>query len=268
MNVGSVFMGLLQGMTEFLPVSSSGHLGIAKIIMDLDDMPLSFDLVLHIATLLAVLVYFAKDIALLLVEWSYGFVNSNARSWAGWRFGWAVILASAITAPIGYALKTFEQTAASNPLWLGCNFWITGILLLSARFFRARRDSVRITDGIAVGLMQGAAVMPGISRSGSTIWAGLLCGLTKEEAFRFSFLLSMPAIVGATALESRHLGGWDAFISDLPSGWFLSAVVAFFSGLVSLIVLKRLVTSNRWWIFAAYCILLGTSCVVFSIMRA
>lgn len=261
-----MLMGLMQGVTEFLPISSSGHMSLAKIFMGVSDMSLSFDLVLHVATLLAVLVYFARDIVTLLIEWTYGFFNSNARSWVGWRFGWAVILGTLVTAPLGIALKAAEQAASNNLIWLGGNFWITGILLLSTKFISEGWAPVKIRDGLIVGAVQGLSVFPGISRSGSTIWAGLLRGLSRDEAFRFSFLLSIPAILGASVYESYELGGWEEFLADLPSGWLPSACIAFVSGLISLIILKRLVTSEKWWLFAIYCILLGSASVVFSIL--
>ena len=266
MDLEVLALGLLQGVTEFLPVSSSGHLGVAKIMMGVAGPSLSFDLVLHVATLFAVFVYFAKDIATLLLEWAYGFFNANARNWAGWRFGWAVILGSLVTAPLGILLKPIVETVSVNLLWLGGNFWLTGLLLLSTKFFQGRWETVRIRDGIFVGFVQGLAVLPGVSRSGSTIWAGLLCGLSRDEAFRFSFLLSIPAIMGATLLEARDLGGRASFLAELPNGWMASAIVAFVSGLLSLVVLRKLVTSDRWWLFAIYCILLGSASVVCSIV--
>lgn len=266
MNPEVLLLGVLQGVTEFLPISSSGHLSIFKIVAGISGASLSFDLVLHLSTLLAVAVYFAKDIASLFIEWLYGFVNSNARTWNGWRFGWAVIIGSAITAPIGLFLKRYEAAASVNILWIGGNFWLTGMILLITRYIRPGWETVKIRNGIITGIAQGAAVLPGISRSGATICAGLLSGLSRDEAFRFSFLLSIPAIIGATLLEAADLGGYDAFISDLPDGWGLSAAAAFVSGIVSLVILKRLLTSDRWWLFSIYCILLGTISVVFSII--
>lgn len=262
-----LFLGLLQGVTEFLPVSSSGHLSLAKVMMGINDPSLSFDLVLHIATLVAVVAYFARDIVSLLLEWLYGFINPNARNWAGWRFGWAVIAGSCVTAPLGIILKNIAESATENLLWLGGNFWITGLLLLSTRFIPEGWRNVRVRDGAVIGLVQGLAVLPGISRSGSTIWSGMLCGLSRDEAFRFSFLLSIPAILGATLIEARDLGGYEMFIANLPAGWPLSAVIAFLSGLASLILLRKLVTSEKWWMFAIYCMLLGNASVALSIME-
>jgi undecaprenyl-diphosphatase len=108
--------------------------------------------------------------------------------------------------------------------------------------------------------------MPGVSRSGSTIWAGLLTGLSKEDSFKFSFLLSVPAIIGAVFFEARKLGGYEAFLSSLPQGWLQGAAIAFFTGLASLFLLRKLVLSDRWWMFSIYCMLMGTISVIFSIV--
>ncbi|MDR3331407.1 MAG: undecaprenyl-diphosphate phosphatase [Synergistaceae bacterium] len=266
MDSNSLILGLVQGLTEFLPVSSSGHLGLTRAIIGSEGPVLAYDLILHIATLLAVVIYFATDIFYLLAEWIYGFFNKNARSWVGWRFGWAVIAGSAITAPLGVLLKPYSEAASVNLMWLGGDFWITAILLASVRFINVREGNLKLSNGAFVGLMQGIAVMPGISRSGATIWAGMVTGLSRGEAFRFSFLLSVPAIIGAALYEGRDLGGYGAFAAALPDGWVTGAVAAFLAGMISLILLRRLVMSEKWWILSVYCMLLGTVSVIFSIM--
>jgi undecaprenyl-diphosphatase len=258
----------LQGLTEFLPVSSSGHLALGKVLLGAGDLGLAFDLVLHVSTLLAVLIYFFRDIYSLLAEWLYGMVNANARRWAGWRFGWAVIAGSFATAPIAVLLKPLIADVSGNMLLLGGNFWITALLLLSAKFLRTGEGGVRIRNGAFIGLVQGIAALPGISRSCTTIWAGLFSGLSREEAFRFSFLLSVPTILGATLFEARELGGYGEFLSALPPGWFAASIVAFISGFLSLILLRKLVTSDRWWLFSLYCAFLGGLAVLYSIVWA
>ena len=266
MNPESVILGLIQGATEFLPVSSSGHLALAKIMAGYKDAPLAYDIVLHVATLLAVVAYFFKDIMSLLFEWCYGFVNANARRWAGWRLGWAVLAGTAVTAPFGFLLKKLvEERVSLSPMWLGINLLVTGALILSSRFLTPRSEHIRVKDGIFVGIMQGIAVLPGISRSGSTIWAGFIVGLSREDAFRFSFLLSIPAIVGALILETGELGA-SGFLRALPDGWFIGAAAAFASGFVSLVILKKLITSAKWWVFSIYCFTLGCVAIIYSLM--
>ncbi|MDR1481287.1 MAG: undecaprenyl-diphosphate phosphatase [Synergistaceae bacterium] len=266
MNAQSIMLGLVQGLTEFLPVSSSGHLGLAKAAMGVGDMTIAYDVTLHVATVLAVIIFFARDLISLLGEWFYGFFNKNARNWDGWRFGWAVIVGSAVTCPLGIMLAPYAEAASANTLWISCGFWITGLLLASARFITEGDKKIRIIDGAFVGFVQGLAVMPGVSRSGTTIWAGSMAGLSREDAFKFSFLLSVPAIVGATFFEARKLGGYDAFLLALPDGWLQGAVIAFLTGLASLLLLRKLVLSDRWWLFSVYCMLMGAVSVIFSLV--
>ena len=257
----AIILGMIQGITEFLPVSSSGHLAFARIFIGFNEPSMAYDLLLHLSTMIATLIYFRRDLAQLIFEWLYGFVNKSARRWAGWRFCWAVIIGTLITAPIGFYLKPFAEDAFNNSLWLGGGFIVTGILLLTSRLIPERYGQVAPGHGALVGFVQGLAVMPGVSRSGSTIWAGLLFGLKREEAFRFSFLLSIPAILGATLLEARELGGAASFYEALPNGWQWGAGAAFIFGYLSLCLLKRLVINDRWWIFGVYTLLLGTTAV-------
>ena len=268
MNTDVLFLGLIQGFTEFLPVSSSGHLALAQIFMGTDMPPLSFDLVLHIATAFATIVFFFPDIVSLLLQWIKGFTNKEARKSAGWSTGWAVLSGTAITAVIGISVKDFAEAAMLNSLMVGCGLVFTGFLLLFSSFVKIGLGRVRLIDGFVVGIAQGFAVMPGISRSGMTIVAGLMSGLSREEAFRFSFLLSIPAILGAAIVQSAELGGWHQFIAALPRQWYLGAIVAFISGFAALVVLRKIVLSSKWWIFGVYCLILGISVITATYMGA
>lgn len=261
-------MGLLQGLTEFLPVSSSGHLGLAKVLFGIKEPALAYDLALHAATLFAVLIYFRRDICRLFLEWCRAIPDRSARPAPGWRFGWAVVAGTLATGPLGLFLKSASEAASVAPLWLGCGFFASALLLCSTRFLSVGRREIRVLDGFLIGLVQGIAVMPGLSRSGSTIWAGLALGLSRDEAFRFSFLLSVPAILGAVLIEGRHLGGAAAFLGALPVGWLPGFLVAFASGMVSLVLLRRLVTGDKFWVFSVYCLLLGFLSVILSFVGA
>jgi undecaprenyl-diphosphatase len=167
-----------------------------------------------------------------------------------------------MTAPIGVFLKGFAERASTNLLWLGGDLWITALLLLSSKLMTGEGREIRIRDGFLVGLIQGFAVMPGISRSGSTMWAGFICGLARAEAFRFSFLLSVPTIIGAVFFEAKGIGGGVEFLRSLPDGWIQGAFVAFLSGLVSLVLLKKLLVNDKWWLFSVYCMLMGSLSVI------
>lgn len=261
-------MGLLQGLTEFLPVSSSGHLGLAKAMFGVREPALAFDLTLHVATTCAVLLYFRRDIASLLRDWAGGFFRAGARSEPGWRFGWAVIVAVLVTGPIGILLKSVSETASLSLRLLSLGFFASAGLLYSTRYLAARDGLVKPLNGLFTGLAQGIAVMPGLSRSGATIWSGLIQGLSREEAFRFSFLLSVPTILGATLLEALELGGVDEFFAALPDGWFLGALIAGVAGFLSLSLLRKLVTGDKMWIFAVYCLVVGFITIILSFTGA
>ncbi len=257
MDLKVVLLGFIQGLTEFLPVSSSGHLALAKIFLGMELPPLNYDLVLHVATVLATMIFFAPDSLELLAEWFSGFFSSARRKSAGWRIGWAVIAGTVITSVIGIFLKKYAEEASLNSLAVAAGLIVTSIVLFISRKMGKGCGHVSFMDGIYVGIAQGLAVFPGVSRSGMTIMAGLAAGLSKEEAFRFSFLLSVPAILGATVLKAAEIGGWREFVSTLPPGWYLGALCSFITGLVSLFILKRLVIASKWWLFGIYCLAVG-----------
>lgn len=268
MNFKIILLGLIQGFTEFLPVSSSGHLALAQIFLGIEVPPLSYDLTLHVATSLATIFFFLPDIISLLMEWLSGFRSADGRVSSGWMTGWAVIVATAITGVIGFLLKDFSEIAMMNSVLVGLGLMFTGVVLISSKFLKLGVAGVRPTDGIWVGIAQGIAVLPGVSRSGMTIMAATSAGLAREEAFRFSFLVSLPAIFGATLLQMKEVGGWHTFITSLPDSWFIGVVVAFISGLLALALLKRIVIAAKWWLFGIYCLITGSVSVLVSYLGA
>ncbi|MDL2298418.1 undecaprenyl-diphosphate phosphatase [Synergistaceae bacterium OttesenSCG-928-D05] len=261
MNMDVLILGVIQGLTEFLPVSSSGHLALAQIFFGMEMPPLSYDLVLHVATALATLIFFMRDILEIAFEWFGGFVNEEKRRSRGWPTGWAVIVGTVITGAIGIMVKDYAELAAQNSLLVGCGLMFTGVVLIASRFIKSGVGVVNVKDGVFVGLAQCVALMPGISRSGMTIMMGQSIGLDKSQAFRFSFLLSLPAIFGATLLQAMETGGWESFVSSLPAQWYIGAATAFATGLLALVVLKKLVIASKWWGFGVYCFLLGGAAV-------
>jgi len=252
--VHSLALGVLQGFTEFLPVSSSGHLALAQYLFGLGEPPLAFDVFLHFATMLATLLYFIGDIVVLLKEWLIGFAGAEHRKSLGWRYGWAVIAGTLVTGLLGLPLEDVATRAFAAPWAVACGLVVTASLLCFASRIPASDRQVSLRTGVLVGLAQGIAVMPGISRSGSTIVAALVAGTRREEAFRFSFLLSLPAIMGATALEglkALHEG------VVLPEGWVFGCASAFLCGLVSLHFMRKVVIFGKWKYFSLYCLLIA-----------
>lgn len=255
----SVIQGLLQGITEFLPVSSSAHLSIYQHLTSSTGANLFFDLMLHVATLCATLLYFRKDIFRLIIDFFSGFKSISSPKREGWYFGWSVIFGSIPTALIGLLLEPIVTPAGSSMLFVGAALLVTSALLLALNFIPQGNLKICVSIGLVAGVAQGIAVFPGISRSGATLAVGLICGLSAAEAFRFSFLLSVPAILGATILELRHAN----IFTSLPSGWLVGAMAAFFAGLVSLHILHNTVIAGKWKFFSAYCAVVGIVTLLF-----
>ncbi|MDR3265062.1 MAG: undecaprenyl-diphosphate phosphatase, partial [Synergistaceae bacterium] len=251
----TLILGAVQGLTEFLPVSSSGHLALLQTFFGFRPSGLlAFDLLLHCATMLAVLIFFRDDIARLLRQWFRGFVSSDARASEEWTTGWAILAGTVVTAALALPLKSAVESAMQSPIAVGAGLVTTAGLLCVVPLLPERSRKLSIRIALFVGFVQGLAVFPGVSRSGSTIMAGLLLGLTAPEAFRLSFLMSISAIAGASLLESRNLLRGSVV---LPSGWLFGVAIAFALGWFSLALLRRLVLSGRWAYFGIYCFLLG-----------
>ena len=264
----ALFLGVVQGVTEFLPVSSSGHLALFQQLFSMDESALSYDLFLHFATMAATVLFFRRDIAALFRQWSSGFFTPAGRKTEGWTLGWAVAAGTLATAFLGLSLKPLVQRAMILPAAVGAGLLVTAALLWYGAGLSTRDEARPLTlkTGILVGLVQGVAVLPGISRSGSTIVAGMKGGLSPLDAFRFSFLLSLPAIFGATLLEVRELMKMEAWRATLPSGWVLGMAAAFLTGLAALSLLRRVVARGKWKPFALYCALLGGLSLGMSLM--
>ena len=206
-NLETIFLGIVQGLTEFLPVSSSGHLVIFEKLLGLKHPEILLDASLHLGTLIAVCIYFRNDLVKMVAElWSFVFSGSNKRGDAGpnAQLAMMVVLGSVPTAIIGLVFKDRIEEAFGSVFTVGIMLLITGMIVGITRLIpKSRNTAMRVGPlvALAVGTVQGLAIMPGISRSGSTIVCALLLGLDRELAGRFSFLLAIPAILGAVILQ-------------------------------------------------------------------
>ena len=250
----AILLGILQGLTEFFPVSSSGHLAVMQQILGVRGPVLFMDVMLHTGTLIAVLIVFAKDIRLVLLSM---FSKGGGDSPGSARLGWLAVLG---TIPIGIAgivfHKWIERSFEIIPL-VGGMFLITGILLFSVRKREGgrREEELRVRDALWVGICQAVALLPGISRSGTTIGSGLLLGIERELAVRFSFLMAIPAIIGALALKLFDLPGQTQTIGIGPV--LVGTAAAVLMGYVGLKWLIRLTISGKLYYFAYYLWALG-----------
>ncbi|MBW0101390.1 undecaprenyl-diphosphate phosphatase [Pseudonocardia sp. KRD291] len=254
-----IVLGLLQGLTEFLPISSSAHLRIASGAFFGNDPGAAFTAVSQIGTEAAVIVYFARDIWRLVVAWFRGLANRDARDDPDYRMAWLVIIGSVPIAVLGVLFKDQVETVARN-LWLVATTLIVfGVLLgLAERFGRQEREISQITlkDGILLGLAQAMALIPGVSRSGGTITAGLALGLTRPAIVRYSFLLAIPSVFGAGIFQLPDIAAGDG-----PSAvqMVVAVVIAFVVGYAVIAWLLRFVENNTVYVFVAYRIALGVA---------
>lgn len=252
----SILLGAIQGVAEFLPISSSGHLALAAHFFGQTDVPLLFDVLLHVATLMAVLIVFrAPILGLFAVLGRFVLRKPREGDDEGLRMILAVIIGTAVTGAVGFALKDLVENLA--PLWISACMVLTGIILLvSGRYQPKKTVSVPTPlQGLIVGLAQGIGVIPGISRSGSTIAASLFSGLDRKKAGEFSFLLSIPAILAAFMLELKDADNLAGNVALLPL--VIGMATAFAVGFVSLKFLLGLINRGRLGWFAAYLIPAG-----------
>lgn len=256
-------LGLIQGLTEFLPVSSSGHLAIAQHFLSGFEQPgLLFDVLLHVATTLAVIIYFRHDIWKLL----NCYFRSDDQALDNRHILRMLILGSIPTAIIGFSGKDFFESLFDNLLMIGFMLLVTATLLILAEKIRKdgrSLEQLNSKDALLVGVVQGLAIIPGISRSGSTISCLLLRGIDGEAAARFSFLLALPAVGGALLLSLKDLD--HVATADFPA-YGLGALMAFISGLFAIRCLMDVVRRKRLIGFAVYCLLVGSSIIGYSLL--
>jgi undecaprenyl-diphosphatase len=241
----SILLGIIQGITEFLPVSSSAHLAIAQHLMPKFSQPgILFDVILHAGTLVAVIVYFRTTLLKLSAK--------------------MILLLAIGTIPavvFGFLFSDWFEASFGNIKMIGIELIITGIFIYFVDYARQTRKSMNWLDAAIIGVAQAIAIIPGISRSGATIFAGVFRGLPKKDVANFSFLLSIPAILGAIVLQLVKYGfnestSWGTY----SVGFFF----AFLFGFLSIGVLLRLLATRNFKVFAIYCWIVGVAVVLLS----
>lgn len=251
----SALLGALQGLTEFLPVSSSGHLALAQTLFGVKGAGLTLSVVLHAGTLLATVVYFRKRLLAIVSDWFHATRQGHfPRYNSPGRDAWLVVLATLPTAVFGLLMHDTVESWTQDPMATGAGFLVTAGILVSTHWARGgtlRAPGVR--GAVLIGVMQGLAIFPGVSRSGMTIIAALWLGVRSERAFEFSMLLSIPAVLGAVVLELAGANNLDGKLMGLVLG----ASVAFCVGLGALALLRQVVSHGRLAWFALWVLPLG-----------
>lgn len=254
----AVVLGTVQGLTEFLPISSSAHLRIVPALFGWDDPGAAFTAVIQLGTTAAVLLYFWRDIFRIIGNWARSLVRPELRGELDARLGWYIGLGTIPIVLAGVAFQNEIEDSFRDLRLIGLSLIVFGLILLVADLVGSRRRELRrlrLRDGLLIGCAQTLALIPGVSRSGATITAALFLGFTREAAARFSFLLSIPAVVLSGLYEARdigHQGGVDV----LPTA--VATVLAFVTGYASIAWLLRFLTTHTMKGFVVYRVLLGS----------
>jgi undecaprenyl-diphosphatase len=271
----SAALGILQGLTEFLPISSSGHLVLGENLLKVKFDDISFEVFLHFGTFLSVLIIFRKTIWGMIkavaektgaiyggrsrtnsLEYDQTCLNEN------WNLFWLILLGSVPAGILGILFKEVVEKSFSSPLFVSIMLLFTGSFLLLTKFFKKAEGKIKKFDAFLIGIAQAMAMLPGISRSGLTISTGIFRGIKREKAAEFSFLLSLPAILGATALKLK-----DVLNQNNPSFnlwiYLIGMVCAFLFGCLAIKFLLNVIRKGKFEFFGYYCFLMGFLSLIF-----
>jgi len=265
----SIILGIVQGLTEFLPISSSAHLVIVPVLLRWKipgQQAFIFDVLVQLGTLVAVIIFFWRDLLRILQAVIQGLAQKKPFASPSARLGWYIILATIPAGILGLLIKNEVEQAFGSPRMAGIFLLVTAILLAVAeRFGKRIRSLEQLTwfDALWVGLFQAISIFPGISRSGSTISGGMLRSYDRPSAARFSFLMSIPVMLGASLVAIIDLVKISSFASQLPTllvGFITAAIV----GYLSIRWLLSYLTHRSFYIFSIYCVFAGVLTIVFT----
>ncbi len=258
-----MILGLVQGLTEFLPVSSSGHLVLSQKLLGIDDQGVTFEVMVHFGTLLSVVIYFWKPLWRMLLSILPPFREdlSKDRKTIGY-----LAIASVPAAIVGFSpLRALFESVYEKPAVVGLLLIVTGVVLFLPRLLiRKKREGIEgkeigVLSAIVMGIGQAFAILPGISRSGSTIVSGMLSGVKPSAAAEFSFLMAIPAIAAAALLEMKDLPTGDGLLLN----YVLGAGVAFVSGLIAIFTVLAAIRKGKFEYFGIYCLIAGAAAFLY-----
>ncbi len=268
----AIFMGFVQGVAEFLPISSSGHLSLLQYFFGFEEVDNLFNILLHFATLIAVCIVYRKDIADMILEFFRGLAaifSKRGRREAGnppeGRRMVLLVILGTLPLALVVAIEDKVEALGNSPIFVACALLVTGfILFFSDRMARGRKNgrTATVADALLVGLAQAVATVPGLSRSGTTISAGMLRGFDRKFAVRYSFLLSLPAVLGATLLKVIKAFSEGGIDTSLLPKYIVGMVVAGVVGYFSIRLVQLLADKGKFGKFAYYCWIVGVVVLV------
>jgi len=261
----SLILGLIQGLTEFLPISSSGHLVITRSILKIEEFPLIFDVFVHFATLLSVIVFFKKELQKILVSIFNGvFKKNNNENSQFYENRKLIIHLTSATIPAVIIGLLFEEKIKNffiSGEVVSYSLMVTGVILLSTKFIDRKNKKLTAKNSFVIGLAQAFALIPGISRSGSTISCALWLGIKPVDAVKFSFFMAIPVILGANILEFSNIG-IDSILKSFPV-LLVGGISAFLSGLIAINIIIKVIENGNFFWFGIYCIFMGLTTVLY-----
>ena len=247
----SIVLGIVQGITEFLPISSTAHLALVPWFFRWNDPGLAFNVALHLGTLAAVLYYFWRDWATIIADLAKGICSASFEKNPNGKLGIFIIIATIPGAISGFIFEEQASGVLRHPVAIALSVALFGVFLfLSDRFAKKEKriSEMKLLDCLVVGVAQAFAIIPGVSRSGVSITGGLIMNLRRDEAARFSFLLSAPLIFGALVLQSRHL----EYATVVSSPFILGVLTSAIFGFLSIKYLMRYLQSKNYNVFVVY----------------
>jgi undecaprenyl-diphosphatase len=256
----AIVLGLVQGITEFLPISSTAHLRIVPALAGWEDPGAAFTAVTQLGTMAAVLLYFRSDLSRIARAWLRSLRDRSMRRDTDARLGWYILLGTIPIGIFGLAFKDQIETGARDLYLIATALIVLGLVLLVAEKVGTRDRSIEqltARDGVALGFAQALALVPGVSRSGATITAGLFLGLDRPSAARFSFLLSVPAVVLSGLLELSSIASGEEGQQVGAGALALATLLAFVSGYAAIALLLRFLATHSTIVFVVYRVALG-----------
>ncbi len=266
--IKAIILGAVQGLTEFLPISSSGHLVLGSKLLNFQEQGLGFDVFVHFGTLLSVCIVFRKELTAMLVA-PFAVFRGHADEELTRFFYWDiyVVVATLPAVAVGLLLKDSIEEIFSNILLVYCMLFVTGMIMTVTPYIQEKAVKLNCPRALLIGCAQAMAIFPGLSRSGSTIFTGMLLGLNRETVARFSFIMSIPAILGAVVLQSRGLVDNppdSGSLLAIGAGTLSSAVCGYFAIILLLNVIRR----NKLQYFGYYCLLLASGGLLYTFITS
>jgi undecaprenyl-diphosphatase len=256
----AIVLGVVQGLTEFLPISSTAHLRIVPAMAGWDDPGAAFTAVVQLGTMAAVLLYFREDLLRIGRAWLGSLRDRERRAELDARLGWYIVLGTIPIAIFGFVFKDQIESGGRDLYLIGTTMIVFGLIMMASEKVGTRErelEQIGSRDGFVIGLAQALALVPGVSRSGATISAGLFMGFDRTAAARFSFLLSVPAVVLSGLFELRKFVGGDETQTATALGLVLATLSAFIVGYWSIAFLLRYLTSHSIMVFVVYRVAVG-----------